>query len=212
MRLMPGLSWAAALILAGMVSACQPTKPCHCVQSGGCRCPLPPPPKNASPSKEQPGRTQTTNGPQSTRPAHEARSEYAISGHEERLAHRHRHRTRGHQAGTEPQGSAEEHENRVVRPGRHFRRTHGTPASRSGGALSYDYHGTAVSGSRRFAMDKRGHGDFKEDHFPYRLHRYAEHEYDERHFEPARMSINSPEALEPWRGYGAACPDRDDWK
>src|SRR6185437_14308354 len=102
MRLMSELSLAAALILAGMVSACQPTKPCHCVQSGGCRCPLPPPPKNASPSKEQPGQTQATTAMHVARHGHETLREYAVSAHEDRLGHRH-HRTRRHEAGTEAQ-------------------------------------------------------------------------------------------------------------
>jgi hypothetical protein len=205
MRLMCVFSLAAALMLGGMVGACQPTKPCHCVQSGGCRCPLPPPPKNASPSKEQPGRTQTATATHAARHAHEAQREYAASGHEERLAHRHRHLTRRREAGIEPAGSAEEHESPVARHGRHFRRTHGTPSSRSGGALSYDYR-TARS---RFAIDAPERGDFEEDHFPYRAHHYAERDYEGRRFRPARMSINSQEALEPWRGYRVACPGRD---
>jgi hypothetical protein len=61
-------------------------------------------------------------------------------------------------------------------------------------------------------MDERERGDFEEDHFPYGVHHYAEREYEERHFEPMRMSINSQEALEPWRGYGIVCPDREDRK
>lgn len=214
MRLMSGLSLAAALILGGMMGACQPTKPCHCVQSGGCRCPLPPPPKEASPSKEQPGQTQSTaTATHAARHGHETLRGSAASGQDERLAYRHRHRTRLNEAGTESQRSAKEHKSLVARPGRHFRRTHEAPASHSGGALSYDYHSTAGSASRRrFAMDERESGDFEEDHSPYGVHHYAEREHDARYFEPARMSINSQEALAPWRGYGVACPDRDDRK
>jgi hypothetical protein len=221
-RLMSGYSLAAALILGGMMDACQPTKPCHCVQSGGCRCPMPPPPKNASAPKEQSGQAQPTNGPQSARHTHEAQAEYAALGREERFAHRDRRghhsevwRTRRHGVGTEPQG-AEEHESRVARPGKHFHRAYKAPSFRSGGALSYDYHSAsgsyrlgAYSPTRdRFALRERERESFEEDRFHVYRHD-GEREQDERRFEPARMSINSPEALDPWRGYGVECPDRD---
>jgi hypothetical protein len=218
-RLMLGFSLAAVLVLGAMVGACQPTKPCHCVRSGGCRCPLPPPPKNTSAPKEQSGQTQPTNG---TRHAHEARVGYAAPGHEKRFAHHRGHhgevwRTRRHEAGTEPQGSAKEHESWIARPGRHLHRAYEAPSSRSGGALSYDYHSAsrsyrsgAYSPPRdRFALREREREAFKDDRFHDNAHRHdAEREYDERDIEPTRMSINSQEALEPWRGYGVACPDR----
>jgi hypothetical protein len=218
-RLMPGFSLAAVLIFGGMVGACQPTKPCHCVQSGGCRCPLLPPPKNTS-ALEQSGQTQTNKAHQSARHAREARAEYVAPRHEKRFApHRGHHgevgHTRRHQAGTEPQGSAKEHESWIARPGRHLHRTYEAPSSRSGGALSYDSASRsnrlgAYSPPRgRFALREREREGFEDDRFHDNAHRHdAEREYDERRFEPARMSINSPEALEPWRGYGIECPDR----
>ncbi|HEY1638099.1 MAG TPA: hypothetical protein VGF62_06210, partial [Rhizomicrobium sp.] len=85
------------------------------------------------------------------------------------------------------------------------------PSSRSGGALSYDYHSAsrsyrlgAYSPPRdHFALREREREGFEDDRFHNNAHRHdAEREYNERRFEPARMSINSPEALEPWRGYG----------
>jgi len=213
-RLVLGFSLAATLILGGMVGACQPTKPCRCVQSGGCRCPLPPP---------LPQKTSAPTAHQQSRQMHTARGT-RLAQHE-------------HRGGARRQGHAISHAGAIGphrgvgfgRHGGHVQRTH-APASRSGGALSYNYHGSSPSDHvdehapphNRFAVGDGNDQRFIEGRFAYRGHRHpTQHDYGivpyrrEAREEvaygtgvgPVRMSINSPEALEPWYGYDIKCPD-----
>jgi hypothetical protein len=198
-RLMTGFSLAAIVILGGIVGACQPTKPCHCVQSGGCRCPLPPPDKKAPVPQGQLGQTQTTGETQFAQHMrhahrHEARRYPHAPWREAEAGHRHgwrhhretwlaEHRARSseHEAwgeDREERGNTEDHESLTMRHRRHVHHLHEPPSSRSGGALSYDYRslsrsyrlGEYAPPRSRFAMQD-GAG-FIEDRFDYRAHRH----------------------------------------
>lgn len=215
-RLLTGL-FLAAILTGGMTGGCQPTKPCRCVQSRGCRCPLPPPP--ARPAKPA--------APiQPPQPAGERQRTHQAAESQTEAAHR------GERESSTREWHGADHERRA-------RKRHETPASsRSGGALSSD----DVNFSRGYREDQtrffetRGmlhnppgaretfeHWE-RHHHGPYRQGRgyiFGHHKEDAEQSPPgtsdyerdpegaSRMSINTPAARDPWHGYGVACPGRE---